>query len=64
MPCSKPSVAEPLTVSPKEAERLLGVSHTTLYELIRAGRIDTFRVRRRRMVNYASLKRFAAGGAA
>lgn len=58
---SLPSVAEPLTVTPKEAERLLGISHTTFYELIKAKRIDTFRVGGRRLVKFASLKKFAAG---
>jgi excisionase family DNA binding protein len=62
-PQSHPQL-EPLAVSPKEAQRLLCISNTLFYELLKKKRIDTFLVGRKRLVKFDSLKRFAAGQAA
>jgi hypothetical protein len=44
-PQSHPQL-EPLAVSPKEAQRLLCISNTLFYELLKKKRIDTFLVGR------------------
>ena len=46
----------PLLVSIKEARRLIGISHTGIYKLINAGRVETVSIGKRRMVRYASLE--------
>lgn len=53
-----PSI-EPLTVRIGDAVRLTGISRSTLYELIRAGRVETVKVGRSTLVRYASLKKLA-----
>ena len=45
----------PLSVSVREACRLIGVGNTTLWAMIKDGRIRTTRVGRRRLVIYESL---------
>lgn len=52
------SLSVPLSVSIKEARRLLGIGNTTLWELIKDGRIETAKIGRRRLVIYASLTAF------
>lgn len=53
---------EPITVSIKTGERLIGCGHTKMYELINEGVVDTIRIGRRRFLVYASLKALAEGG--
>lgn len=60
-----PPLLLPLSVSVREACRLLGVGNTTLWAMIKDGRVRTTRVGRRRLVIYASLAAlFADEGAA
>ncbi len=49
-------VLEPITVSIREAQRLSGLSRTTLHRLAVRGRLRTIKVLKRRLVDYASLK--------
>jgi excisionase family DNA binding protein len=48
---------EPLTVSVRRAEQLIGVGHTTIYKLIADGSLETVLVRGRRLVSYRSIKK-------
>jgi excisionase family DNA binding protein len=48
--------AKPLTVSVKTACKLVGVGNTTMWELIKEGRVKTVRIGRRRLIIYASLE--------
>ena len=50
----------PLAVPPAEARRLLGLGNTTLYGLIRGGRLRTVKLGRRRLVLYASIEELLA----
>lgn len=47
---------QPLAVSVREACRLIGVGNTTLWALIKEGRLKTTRIGRRRLVLFASLE--------
>jgi hypothetical protein len=51
--------SEPLTVSNKEAQRLLGIGKTKYWDLVAEGAIETVQIGRTRMPTYASLKRLA-----
>jgi excisionase family DNA binding protein len=54
---SVPEDARPLAVSVKTACKLVGVGNTTtMWGLIKAGRIKTVSIGRRRLVIYASLE--------
>ena len=57
---------EPLAVSVKNACQLLGVGRTTMWALMKDGRVKTVRIGRRRLVIYASLEALLTleGGAA
>jgi len=46
--------------SPKETERLLGVSHATLYRLIAAGRLDARKLGGKTLIIAASLEMLLA----
>jgi excisionase family DNA binding protein len=48
--------ANPLAVSVKTACKLVGVGNTTMWALIKAGRVKTINIGRRRLVIYASLE--------
>ena len=50
------SAFRPITVSVKEACRLIGVGNTTLWAMIKDGRLKTIRIGRRRLVVYASIR--------
>lgn len=50
----------PLLYSPRETERLLGISHATLYRLIRAGRLDARKIGARTRITRASIERLIA----
>jgi len=50
-------------LSPREAERSLGISHTTLYRLIKAGRVKTIKLGARTVIPVASLDALLREGA-
>ena len=54
---------EPITVTIAETRKISGLGTTTIYELIKRGRLKTKAVGRRRLVNYASLKALLTSGA-
>jgi excisionase family DNA binding protein len=49
--------ARPLAVSVKMACKLVGVGNTTMWALIKNGRVKTVRIGRRRLIIYTSLER-------
>ncbi len=57
-------MSEPLTVSVPEAARMLGVSRSTVYELVRRGALPAVRVSPRRTVLHRArlLEWIDAGG--
>ena len=57
----EPQPSAPLLVSIKEARRLVGVSHSRIYELINDGTLETIRLGKRRLIRYSSLQNLAGG---
>jgi excisionase family DNA binding protein len=55
-----PQGARPLAVSVKMACKLVGVGNTTMWALIKAGRVKTVSIGRRRLVIYSSLESLLA----
>lgn len=53
-----------LMYRPEEAAEVLGISRSTVYELIREGRLDSMQVGRSRRIPVAALDRFIAAAAA
>ena len=53
----------PLAVSVREACRLIGVGNTTLWSLIKDGKLETKRIGRRRLIKYSSLERLISSEA-
>jgi len=51
-----------LAVQPTEAAALLSVSRTTMFELIRSGRVHSLKVGKRRLIPVAELERFLIAG--
>jgi excisionase family DNA binding protein len=51
-----PEGARPLAVPVKTACKLVGVGNTTMWALIKTGRVKTVSIGRRRLVIYASLE--------
>jgi excisionase family DNA binding protein len=51
----------PLAVTVKKACELIGVGNTTMYQLIRDGRVKTTTIGRRRLVIYSSLEDVISG---
>lgn len=51
-----PQAAKPLAVSVTTACKLLGVGNTTMWALIKGGRVKTVSIGRRRLVIYSSLE--------
>jgi excisionase family DNA binding protein len=47
---------EPLTVTIKEAKRLTGLGKTTMFALIRDGKLSVVRIGHRTLVQYESLR--------
>jgi len=47
---------EALVVSPRGAEQLLGISKTTLYELLNRGELESFTLGRSRKITLASIR--------
>jgi excisionase family DNA binding protein len=64
--CNAPERTKPLAVPVKTACKLVGVGNTTMWALIKAGRVKTVSIGRRRLIIYASLELLLtaeAGGA-
>jgi len=53
--------AKPLAVTVKKACELIGIGSTTMYQLIRDGRVKTTTIGRRRLVIYSSLEEAVSG---
>ncbi len=51
---------EALGVPPATAERLLGISHKKIYELLSGGELDSYKIGRARRVTLASIEGFLA----
>jgi excisionase family DNA binding protein len=49
-------------LSPREAERTLGISHATLYRLIKDGKIKTIKLGSRRLVPVDAIDALLSGG--
>jgi excisionase family DNA binding protein len=47
---------EPLTVTIATARQISGLSNTTVYKLIKEGKLDTIKIGVRTLIPYASLK--------
>ena len=58
-----PTTDAPLLVSPKESQRLLSVGQTTLYELIKSGKLEVVKIGRATRIQRASIDALVAGGA-
>jgi excisionase family DNA binding protein len=54
--------AKPLAVSVRVACQLLNVGNTTMWALIKAGRVKSVSIGRRRLVIYASLEALLSAG--
>lgn len=52
------ALPEPLVVAPREACRLLSVSHTRLYELLHEQQFETYRYGRSRRITMASIRAY------
>ena len=50
-----------LLYPPAEAERMLGISHATLYRLLRAGRLDAKKIGCKTVITAESIEQFIAG---
>jgi excisionase family DNA binding protein len=55
-----PVVTPRLLYSPAETEQLLGVSHATLYRLLRADRLDARKIGTKTVITAESIERFIA----
>jgi len=53
---------EALTISVNETARALGVGRTSVYAMIRDGRIQAIKFNRRTLITTASLRRLIDGG--
>jgi excisionase family DNA binding protein len=47
---------DPLTVTVKEAQRITGLGHSTIYKLIGEGKLTTVKVGTRTLVTFPSVK--------
>ena len=56
-------MAGPLLVTVRNGKALLGVGHTTLYAMIKAGALDVRKIGRRTLLTMESIRRVAAEGA-
>jgi excisionase family DNA binding protein len=50
-------------LSPRETERTLGISHATLYRLIKAGRLRTIKLGSRTIIPVEAIDALLNGGA-
>ena len=55
------SISEPLTVTVQTALKITGLGNTTLYALIKDGKLVTSKVRGRTLIDYQSLKALVLG---
>jgi excisionase family DNA binding protein len=55
---------EPLAVSPAEAARIVGISRSSLYQLIDGGEIANFKAGRRRLIPTDALRAWVAARSA
>lgn len=56
-----PAVIPRLLYSAAETEQILGVSHATLYRLLRAGRLDAKKIGCKTVITAESIQQFIAG---
>lgn len=56
-PADAPQPNEPISVRIATAVKLTGIPRTTLYELIRSGEIETFKIGRSTFIPYRCLKK-------
>ena len=59
-----PIPQDQLVLSIAEAERIAGVSHTTLFKWLNSGRVRSKKIGRRRLIERASLIELLTGDAA
>jgi len=59
-----PNDLEPLAVTVKSACRLLDVGDTTIWAMIKDGRLKGFKIGGKRLIEYASLKALISEGQA
>jgi len=59
----QPEPEPPALINIATAAQLLGISRTSLYQLIDAGDVPSRKVGRRRLIPRADLERYAAGAA-
>ena len=52
---------KPISVTINQTAQISGLGRTTIYDLIKKGRLKTFCVGRRRLVVYSSLEELANG---
>lgn len=52
---------EPIAVSVNEAARALSLGHTSVYALIKEGRLEVVKLGRRTLVKTASIRRLVEG---
>jgi excisionase family DNA binding protein len=60
VPRDAPAGVRPLAVPVKTVCKLVGVGNTTMWALIKAGRVKTVSIGRRRLVIYSSLESLLA----
>jgi excisionase family DNA binding protein len=54
------SVTKPITVTVQDARRLLGLGNTSIWKLISAGKLQTVRIGKRRLILYESIEELIA----
>lgn len=52
---------QPLAISITETAKVTGLGRTSIYELIKNGRLDTVKIGRRHLVKTASIRRLIEG---
>ena len=60
---SATTALDPVWVSPREGERLIGVSHSTIYRFINDGTLRSVVIGGRRLIAYESIKALGKGAA-
>jgi excisionase family DNA binding protein len=58
-----PDSVKPLAVTVRTAAKILGVGNTTMWGLVKSGRVKTVTIGRRRLVIYASIETLLAADA-
>jgi excisionase family DNA binding protein len=57
---SRDAFGKPITVTVKQACRLLGLGNTSVWKLISTGRLRTIRIGKRRLVVFQSIEELVA----